>query len=161
MMVTKPRVKRKGKRVKGEKTIGRGRGGHLTWSSPPLFMVNYYCSSKVKGKWGKRQKRVENRTPEHVPRCRVSARVRRVPVPFPPGTKSMWGLAEVHWTFSHYSTVSDTPILREWSDANSESTPNLWPILPLLGHIWYSLHSGIFFQSPLGHLGDWVSRMIL
>jgi hypothetical protein len=29
-----------GKRVMGEKTIDHGWGGHLTWSSPPLFMVN-------------------------------------------------------------------------------------------------------------------------
>ncbi len=63
--------------------------------------------------------------------------------------------------FSQYSAVSDTPILWERSDADSESTPNLRPILPPLVHIWYSLRSGIFFQSPQGHSGDWVSRMIL
>ncbi len=77
----------------------------------------------------------------------MSAHVRRVPVPFPPGTKSMWGLAEVSWTFFQYSAISDTPILRERSDANSKSTPNLWPILPLLGHIWYSLCLGISFHN--------------
>jgi hypothetical protein len=35
-------------------------------------------------------------------------------------------------------------------------TPNL---LRISGR--YSLRSGISFQSPQGHLGDWVSRMIL
>jgi hypothetical protein len=35
-------------------------------------------------------------------------------------------------------------------------TPNL---LRISGQ--YSLHSGIFFQSPQGHSGDWVSQMIL
>jgi hypothetical protein len=35
-------------------------------------------------------------------------------------------------------------------------TPNL---LQISGQ--YSLRSGISFQSPQGHLGDWVSRMIL
>ncbi len=29
--------------VMGHKSNGRGQGGHLTWLSPPLFMVNYYC----------------------------------------------------------------------------------------------------------------------
>jgi hypothetical protein len=44
-----------------------------------------------------RSKESEERTTEvsetellrHVPHCLVSARVRRMPVPFPPGTKSM------------------------------------------------------------------------
>ncbi len=100
----------------GEKTIGRGRGGHSTWSSPPLFMVDYYCWSRVKGKWGKPQKQVENRTPEHVPCCHVSARIRRMPVPFPPGTKSTWGLEK--------STLNFLPVLhRFW---NSDSTRKTW-----------------------------------
>ena len=60
----------------------------------------------------------------HVSCCHVSARIRRMPVPFPPGTKSTWGLPEVHWTFSQHSTVSYTPIPQERSDADSESTPN-------------------------------------
>jgi hypothetical protein len=30
-------------RVMGYKINGRGRGGHSTWLSPPLFMVDYYC----------------------------------------------------------------------------------------------------------------------
>ncbi len=39
-------------------------------------------------------------------------------------------------------------------DADSESTPNLWPMLPPSGHIRYSLCLDIFFQSPQGHSGD-------
>ncbi len=89
---------------------------------------------------------VENQTPEHVPCYHVSACIRRVPVLFPPGTKSTWGLAEVHWTFFQYSPISDSPILRERSDADSESTPNLRLIFPPLGNIWYSLCSGVSFH---------------
>ena len=70
------------------------------------------------------QKWVETKLLRYVPRCHVSARIRRVPVPFLPGTKSTWGLAEVCWTFSQHSAVSDTPIPRERSDADSKSTPN-------------------------------------
>ncbi len=60
----------------------------------------------------------------HIPCCYVSSRIRHVPVPLRPGTKSTWGLAEVRWTFSQHSTVSDTQIPRERSDLNSKSTPN-------------------------------------
>ncbi len=70
----------------------------------------------------------------HVPPCRVSACVRHVPVPFLPGTKSTWGPAEVRWTFSQYSAVSDTPI----HEKDLTPTPNLLrirPIPPPLGHI--------------------------
>ncbi len=59
---------------------------------------------------------------------------------------------------------STSPFLTlQFYEKDLTPTPNLlqMPILPLLGHIWYPLHSGISFQSPQGHSSDWVSWMIL
>ncbi len=80
------------------------------------------------------QKWVENQTPEHVPCCHVSACLRCVPVPFLPGTKSMWGPCG--------STGNFLPALRRFwlwfRKKDLTPTPNLLrilPIPPLLGHI--------------------------
>ncbi len=70
------------------------------------------------------QKQVETKLLGHVPCCHMSGHVRRVPVLFLPGIKTTWGLAEVCWTFSQYSAISDTPIPQERSDTDSNSTPN-------------------------------------
>jgi hypothetical protein len=54
--------------------------------------------------------------------------------------------------------------LREALRKYVELSPSTPPFLTLQIYSesdQYSLHSGIFFQSPQGHLGDWVSRMIL
>ncbi len=107
-----------------------------------------------------RSKESEERTTEvsetellrHVPCCHMSARIRSKPVPFLPGTKSTWGLAEVRWTFSQHSAVSDTPIPRERSDADSKSTPN-----PA-----NTPSAWAYSFSPLKVIWvTWVSRMIL
>ncbi len=119
----------------GEKTIGGGWGDHSTWSSPPLFMVDYYCESKVKGKWGKPQKQVENQTPEHVHCCHVSACVWRVLVPFPPGTKSTWGLVK----YVEFSPSTPPFLTLRFYEKDLAPTPNL---LRISGR--YSLRSGIF-----------------
>ncbi len=40
------------------------------------------------------------------------------------GTKSTRGLAKLRGTFSQYSTISGTPLLRERSTAGSKATPS-------------------------------------
>ncbi len=105
---------------------GCDRKGHLIWSSPPLFMVSYYCLSKgLEKQWNKPQKWVETKLLKHVPRCQVSACISHVPVPFPPGTKSTWGLVELRGTFSQYSALSGTLFLQERSTTDSKATPSL------------------------------------
>jgi hypothetical protein len=123
--------------------------GEVTWhgQAHPYSWSITIVSLRSKKSEGGATEVSKNQTPEPCSSCHMSARVRRVPVPFLPGTKSTWGLMEVRWTFSQHSANSDTPIPRERSDADSESTSNLRPILPPLGHIWYSLHLGIFFHN--------------
>ncbi len=94
------------------------------WAHPYSWSITIVSQRSKEKVRNEPQKWVETKLLRHAPRCHVSACVRRVPVPFPPGTKSAWGLAEVHWTFSQHSAVSDTPIPRERSDVDSESTPN-------------------------------------
>ncbi len=66
----------------------------------------------------------ENQTPEACSLLQVSARVRRVPVQFPPSTTSTWGLVELRGTFSQYSTVSGILFLWERSAVDSKATPS-------------------------------------
>ncbi len=81
----------------------------------------------------------------HVPHCQVSACKRRVPVPFPPSAKSTWGLAELRGTFSQYFAVSSALFLQGKIYRQLQGYSKFGR---------YSLCSGVFFQSPQGHLGD-------
>ncbi len=96
------------------------------------------------------QKWVETELLRHVPRRQVSARARRMPVLFPPGTKYLWGLLRKYVELS----PSTPPFLipQERSDTDSESTPNPAD----------TLSTRAYSVSPLKVIRvTWVSRMIL
>jgi hypothetical protein len=66
-------------------------------------------------------------------------------------------LREASWKYVELSPSTLPSLTLRFHEKDLTPTPNLLrirPILPLLGHSQYSLHSGIFFQSPQGHSGD-------
>ncbi len=151
-------------------------------------MLVYFCSwHKVKGSWGRRLFAMAGEVTRHGRAHPYSWSITIVSL----GSKESEDSHRSKWktelmsmflavTCQHVSGACQSHSrlvlnLREASRKYVELSPSTLPFLtlrfykkdltptPNLLRISgrYSLHSGISFQSPQGHLGDWVSRMIL